>query len=921
MLTRAAPPLTLHKLRAYQQMTELTIQDCRFDEAEMAALLKQLVGTAVGIETLAMLSHRTEGWAAGLQIAALSLRQQLRRGLDLSQALNHFAGHEQHIFAYLGAEVLGQQPAEMRDFLGKTAVLPRFNPDLCNAITNRDDSQALLDRLAQDNFFLITLDQKQAWYRYHHLFADFLQSKLSQAERQHILQRTGAWFAAKAQWREAVEYAIAAADFAHAAQLIEEQADALLGRGEWNLIASWLDNLPTAVFAQHPFLLVLHGLVLLLINQVESAKLCAEQAAAYEPQLVTPRQRGMYLLLQAVLAKFRYEYAQAVQLTTAATTALVDNSGFLEQVASFYVATMTHNRVLKVERWQTIWQQSRQQKRSLLISAASWELSETLNELGQLQAAITVCHTSRQELAPSIHLPSSGPATVALALLLYETNDLAEAEGLLEAGLPACRQFGHQYYVLLGEVLQAKLALARQASETAFEVLQVTNQQARHWGNIEIRYAVEIETLNLQLRLGFAAPVKHWVDQTVLEPVALDESFVSYINQLLRVRFYLTQNRLKQARQVLAQLMAILAEQRLHSGLISAYILQALVEQAGGKQRQAELALEQAVLLAAPEGYVRRFVDEGTAVLPLLKAIQPSAPYFVSKLIAAFAAETAEESSVAITSTVPAADQPAERLRLQLFGTFQLHLDEQPVAKLYSTRVRALLAYLALAPNEPHSRDQLMTLLWSDYSTSKARSNLRNALSVLRRILGEEKGGKRPLLDISRQAIQLNLDLNQHHIDALTFQAHLAFSQEHKHESLLACPGCISVLTQAAELYKGNLLSDIILADSPPFDEWRLFEQERFHRLALTTLATLMEHHATARRYEQVQHYAQQQLVLEPWSEKAHWHLVHALSQTGKRAAAVAQYKRCSDILMDELGISPGPEIESLALELGLQTA
>jgi LuxR family maltose regulon positive regulatory protein len=224
--SRADPPLPLARLRARAQLTEVRVIDLRFTSDETASFFSQISGLNLSIEELIALEQRTEGWIAGLQLAAASL--QGRVASEREAFVDTFAGDDQYIIDYLVEEVLNRQTPDVQSFLMQTAILERFNADLCDAVTGRNDSQAMLNYLAKANLFIIPLDHKRQWYRYHHLFADLLRYRLKETAPNQIPalhQRASQWYENRDLKHEAIHYALKGGDFDRAGQLIEQRME------------------------------------------------------------------------------------------------------------------------------------------------------------------------------------------------------------------------------------------------------------------------------------------------------------------------------------------------------------------------------------------------------------------------------------------------------------------------------------------------------------------------------------------------------------------------------------------------------------------------------------------------------------------------------------------------------------------------
>jgi DNA-binding SARP family transcriptional activator len=253
------------------------------------------------------------------------------------------------------------------------------------------------------------------------------------------------------------------------------------------------------------------------------------------------------------------------------------------------------------------------------------------------------------------------------------------------------------------------------------------------------------------------------------------------------------------------------------------------------------------------------------------------------------------------------------RLELRLLGAFQVDLDGEPVTRFETDAARGLLAYLALHTGTPFRRETLASLLWPDQPRSEALHALRQTLSRLRRAL-DDRHADRPLLHVTRQAIHLDSKAD-YWLDADTFKDAVDATHEHRHRRSEACRPCMERLAQAAELYRGDLLSGFHL-DSVPFQEWLVVARERHHRHAMEAFHRLATCHSQRGEYRQAQEYARRQLSLEPWREEAHRQLMLALALGGERSAALAQYESCRSALQRELGIEPEPETVALCEQI-----
>src|SRR5919112_590390 len=316
--TRMDPPLPLPRMRVRGKLTELRAADLRFTPEEAATFLNQVMGLELSAEDTAELEGRTEGWIAGLQMAALAMRDHA----DVSGFIAAFTGSNRHVVDYLAEEVLARQPEELRTFLLKTSVLDRMCAPLCNAVTGHADGQTTLERLEHANLFVIPLDDERHWYRYHHLFADVLRQRLHQAHAElvpDLHQRAGGWFEEEGLVPEAIHHALAARDWERAIRLIGSSGMTVVLSQQGQTLLGWIDKIPEELGRERPVLCTIRALALAFSNRPDAAEASLQQAErCLRGKPITDEARtisGRAAVIRAAIARFSGDLQRCVALS------------------------------------------------------------------------------------------------------------------------------------------------------------------------------------------------------------------------------------------------------------------------------------------------------------------------------------------------------------------------------------------------------------------------------------------------------------------------------------------------------------------------------------------------------------------------------------------------------------------------------
>ncbi|MDX1378321.1 MAG: hypothetical protein R3307_05690, partial [Anaerolineales bacterium] len=343
IITRSDPPLPLARLRARGQVTEIRASDLRFTEEEAWQFFKQSMQLDITEDTVNALEMRTEGWAVGLQLAALALRNLS----DPQDFVETFRGSHRYVLDYLAEEVIRQQRDELREFLIQTSILERFNAESCKAMTGNPNSQSILSELEQANLFLVPLDDERVWYRYHHLFADFLRTELSKTEAENLYRKAALWHEQNDFLPEAVVYATTSGDPDLLADIIDRglKKDAAWSGGNLALYATWLDALPLQAFASRPELSLNASHILYLLGRFDPAEKHIDQAEKTLHAAPSSDEKEQLLALaslyRGVLAGVRGDIQQAMERITSAQER-IPQEHHLQHARGFYTLGLAY---------------------------------------------------------------------------------------------------------------------------------------------------------------------------------------------------------------------------------------------------------------------------------------------------------------------------------------------------------------------------------------------------------------------------------------------------------------------------------------------------------------------------------------------------------------------------------------------------
>jgi LuxR family maltose regulon positive regulatory protein len=728
--TREDPHLPLARLRARGQLSELRAADLRFTPSEAAEFLKGVMGLSLSAEDIAALETRTEGWIAGLQLAALSMRGRE----DVASFIRAFAGDNRYIVDYLVEEVLQRQPERIRSFLLQTSILDRLNGPLCDAVTGQEEGNARLEALERGNFFVVPLDNKRKWYRYHHLFADVLNAQLMAEQPDQVStlhRRASEWYEQNGSAADAIRHALAAEDFERAADLVELAVPEMRRSRQEATLLGWLKALPDELFRCRPVLSVSYAGALLAGGEVEGvedrlrdAELwldttadMSERAEAPSAEMVVVHEEAFRRLPGSIAV---HRAGQALALGD------VPDTVRYAQRALDLAAEDDH---------------FRRGAAAALLGLASWAS-------GDLEAAYRSYADGMAHLRMAGNISDAVGGAIALADIRIAQGRLREAMRTYEHALQLATEQGDPVMRGTADMYVRMSNLHREQNdlEAATQHLLRSKEQGGHTGFPQNRYRWRVamaRTLEAQGDVDGALDLLHEAEHLYVSdffpnvrPIAAlkarmrvaqgrlgealgwareqglsaqdDLSYLHEFEHITLARVLLARYKSDREERSIHETMGLLerllqaAEEGGRMGsVIEILVLQALAHEAQGESPSALVPLERALTLAEPEGYVRVFVDEG---LPMARLLAEAAahgimPDYTAKLLAALEAEehkSADESHLPHALPAQSLTEPLSQRELEV-----LHL----IAEGLSNREISERLFLALITVKGHNRN------------------------------------------------------------------------------------------------------------------------------------------------------------------------------------------------------------------------
>jgi len=734
IISREDPSLPLARLRVNNKLTEIRASGLRFTEIEAESFLNQLMGLSLSSENIRKLVDRTEGWIAGLHLAGLSI--QVRD--NPSQFISNLSGSHRFILSYLSEEVLSQQPEEILLFLVQTSILDRLSGDLCDAITGRNDSRSLLERLFSANLFLIPLDDQQRWYRYHALFADLLRDRLEtfgQETLTDLHQRASQWFAQMDLPSEAVEHAMAAKDYATAVHLIESHAMDMLMKWHIKTVDGWLQAIPQSWCEQS-------AEANLAFAWMYIQRGAFSQAAPYLARLqemnaegkigeVDPTLKAKWLALQIMLLNAQGQPEESLKLANQALKIIPQDDGRVRSMihlgqASAYQQLDDYNNAL--EAFQRIIQYGEAVGNSVYELLGISGLALMAIQYGQLHFAFEIVSRGIERMERSGSLPPISTAVFGeLGVIHYQWHQFDKAHEYFQRSIRVGELSGYSdAEVFYGVILSRLYQLEGDLEAADQEIQKVSGVMLA-----EAPTAVREEALAQEVRIHLARN-RLAKAEAILTPLgfSFQDEFVhpeqtpaqiltphtaALYNSAFRILLY----RARAKRETENLKAGIdLADRLVDEALQRQYLLLGLellllrgqMHAAAGDVEKSAVDTIKALELAEPEGFISIFIDEGKPLFDTLKKLLDQSeigdisPDYIEKILAAFPdkqrGDTVRESQTDRSKLIdPLSNREKEVLSLIGEGLSNHEIAERLVITLHTVKKHSSNIYGKLGVN------------------------------------------------------------------------------------------------------------------------------------------------------------------------------------------------------------------------------
>ena len=683
--SRADPPLPLARSRGKGTILEIGADDLRFNLEDAASLLKELKVPGLSDEDVSALNTRTEGWAVGLKMAALSISEQK----DIPAFISAFTGSQRYVMDYLLEEVLQKQTQEVRDFLMKTSVLERLTAPLCDTITEHKDSSEILLSLERGHLFIVPLGESRQWYRYEHLFADLLRHQCESVygtERvTHLHRQASQWYEDNNLPDDAIHHALVAKDWETAMRLIYARCEELRKRGQFDTLLGWLQVIPEEILREHHRLYSQYASYLTVVSQFDAAEAALSylEGAAHDDAAL----QGEAAFSLSNIARLRGDFPRSIDMAEKALSLLTPESIAMRARANWNLGYVLYDsgRFHEAEvRLNDAYKLGQQAKDIPVAVSSIMILGSITGFSGKLHRAIDIY---KKALEIGGQTQFSGAGGIFLSKAYYELNDLEKAAENARLAIEKSELGGIQEARLMSYFVKARTLLAQGDEAGAAAAMVKMDETSRHPTVAAASHARHAACRTIfSIRQNDLEAATEWGRKLAEYPDILHLEY-HYVPACLLI----AQGKKEEAAELLQDLHERLAQADAHGLAIGVRVCQAL---AADTEESALEFLAEALIKGEPEGFIRSFVDEGELLKPLLeKALSMGVtPEYTKKLIDIIETEERQKRKMKKVEGEPSpyhtilSERELEVLRLMAEGLSNQQIADRLIISIGTTK-------------------------------------------------------------------------------------------------------------------------------------------------------------------------------------------------------------------------------------------
>jgi LuxR family maltose regulon positive regulatory protein len=898
--TRSDPPLALARWRARGQLTELRTSDLRFSDQEIEAWLTRLA-PGLSEHSVRALGEKTEGWVASLQLALSSLIG--RDSLSAERFIAELSGTHRFVFEYLAGEVFRRQSAEIQHFLLYTAVFAQMDASACNSLPGVHDAQSFLEKIEADNLFVACLDADRNWYRYHHLFREFLIGKLKRERPDQLtaLERSaGAYYESRGESEIALNHYRRGEDEAAVARMIGAIAPDYLERGRVEVLQRYLGALPDQTIQAHPEFLLYHGDVLRRLGQAGAAIARYHAARVAYDARHEPIGICRALIELAEIARSQGDYRQAQQLAAEAVTcAQVDQHA--DRARALMALAKSDGILTNTDRGRALAEEALAEARQAGDQISRRSFAALLRSLGQIcwwhgdpQATVRYCQEALQAVPDELS-PIAAECLISMSTPYLYWNDLDLALQCAERALEISQRLQlnellPMAYTSLGNVLTRRGETARAES---------CLRQA-----MELSHGLGLETYARVMAAGFLAynlcgqgrvdEARQLAESAVWPYVGNLDTYEVCVCRSVLADVALEAGQLDEAEHLFEDLLEVERRRQFRIPLAMVCFGLAYIYLQTHRTGQGLSLARESLQLLEPTGAYQLYLDQGARARIVCRALSEAGvrSSFINRVL--------EDLPRIDTALIASAADPST-VRVQCLGRFKVMLGKVEIAqdRWVSTKARDLLAYFVTFRRERIPVDRVLDGLWPE-TAARGKTAFNTALYRLRHAVSSPDRSARFILveagEYWLDAARVQVDVDD--FDAALAKARVTRGEEaaHWHE-------------RATQLYSGEYLDNL-------YYDWLMPERQRLREAYLLALRSLAAYRTQTGHDQSALDLLQRALEIDPCVEQDHCSVMRLLARLGDRSSVIKQYQLLLTVLDDELGVSPLASTRQLYLEL-----